>query len=126
MTNNYVAPRLKPAVKASLDRGEFDFLMPVKKRLLRTDEVAEIIGREQQYVRELIEQGRLEAHRDSAFGQRKSSLVTSRSVLLYLVSIANYDPVYCVIQVEMICKTFRPAQLDRLIAFATKLKNQVT
>jgi hypothetical protein len=121
--SHYTAPRLKPAVQAQLDRGEFDFLMPVKKRLLRTDEVAEIIGRGQHYVRALIEQGRLEVHGDSAFGQRKSSLITSRSVLLYLVSIANYDPNYSVIQVEIICKTFKPAQLDRLIAFATRQKN---
>jgi hypothetical protein len=81
------------------EQGEFDFLMgddgvnlPLRKKLLHPREVARIIGRELDYVRELVEAGRLEAHQDSAFGERKSNRITRRSVALYLAETAAYEP----------------------------------
>lgn len=98
--------------------------MPYEKPLYRTDEVAAAIGRENtQYVRVLIDEGRLEAHRDSARGERKSNLVTRRSVLLYLAETANYDPAYLVIRMEALLKTLNPPALHRLIDAARKRLN---
>src|SRR5437763_423877 len=107
------------------EKSEFGVFLPFEKPLYRTDEVCKAIGREQAYVRALIEAGRLEAHQDSAFGIRKSNLVTRRSVLLYLAETANYDPSFFVIRIEALMKNLRPHHLNRLSATANKLVNTI-
>lgn len=125
----YAPPKLNAGAREAMNRGEFDFLIPVKKPLLRKGEVADVLQRSLAFVTALVDSGRLEAHRDSAFGgvdaQRQSDRITRRSLLLHLVSTANYEPSYSVLGVEMICKTYGPAQLDRVIAFCTRQKNQI-
>lgn len=106
-------------------RAEWDLLLPVARNLYRTDEVGRAIGRSTYFVRELIDSGRLEAHRDSAEGTRHTNLVTKRSVLLYLITTANYDPAYFIIRIEATLTKASPATLDRLIATATRLCNQI-
>ena len=59
----------------------------MEKRSLSTREVADLIGRKQDFVRELALDGRLEVHADSAFGKRKSNRYTRRSVVAYLARI---------------------------------------
>jgi hypothetical protein len=122
----YTPPPLNKELRAAVHRGDFDFLLPFQKPLWRTDEVAEVIGRSIQYVRALIEAGRLEAHQDSAFGDRKSNLITRRSVLLYLAETANYDPGYLVIRIEVLIKRLPAPALDRLVATARKLRERVS
>jgi hypothetical protein len=125
----YAPPKLDPTARAAMERGEFDFLIPVKKPLLRKGEVADVLQRSLGFVTALVDSGRLEAHRDSAAGgpeaERQSDRITRRSLLLYLVSTSNYEPSYSVIGVELICKTYGPAQLDRLIAFCSRQKNLI-
>jgi excisionase family DNA binding protein len=70
----------------------FDWLVPLRKNLLTTQEVARCIAQGQDYVRQLIESGRLEAHQDSAFGSRLSNRVTRRSVVVHLSRTAKYEP----------------------------------
>lgn len=125
MGKPYEAPVLSPEKQKAVANGEFDFLLPLAKSLWRTDEVGDAIGRSTQFVRELIEQGRLEAHQDSAYGSRNSNLVTRRSVVLYLAETANYDPAYFIIRLESVIKKLKPSALDRLIATATRLRNQI-
>lgn len=125
MGKPYEAPVLSPEKQKAVANGEFDFLLPLAKSLWRTDEVGDAIGRSTQSVRELIEQGRLEAHQDSAYGSRNSNLVTRRSVVLYLAETANYDPAYFIIRLESVIKKLKPSALDRLIATATRLRNQI-
>lgn len=93
--------------------------------LLLTREVAGEIGRAQAFVRELIESGRLEAHQDSAFGTRKSNVVTRRSVLLYLAETANYDPAFLVIRMEALLKNLNRPALIRMVNTATKRLNTI-
>lgn len=126
MATLYTPPKLSAAARRAHDKGEFDFLVPVSKNLLRTDEVAEIINRQTGYIRSLIEEGRLEAHRDSTFGTRKSNIVTRRSVILYLAETAAYDPAYAVIRTEALMKTLRPEHLHRLAQTAARLANQIS
>lgn len=131
----YSQPELPLDRRASVARGDFDFLMPFQKNLLRTDEVSEIIGRSRQFVHELLQEGRLEAHYDSVYsvasgdeprkGPRKSPRITRRSVILYLAETANYDAGYLVIRIETLLPKLNQAALDRLIASATKHRNQI-
>ena len=100
----------------------FDFLMPYKKALLTTPEVGKVIGRAQDYVRELIDQGRLESHADSAFGQQKSNMVTRRSVLVYLARTAQYDPAHFVDSITDLLGTLTNEQLKRVIIAATRIR----
>lgn len=100
-------------------QGHFDFAMPWGKLLLNTREVARAIGREQDYVRQLVESGRLEAHQDSAFGERKSSLVTRRSVLVYLAETATYEPRAMQSRLEALVDDLTRPQLEALLARAT-------
>jgi hypothetical protein len=123
----YSAPKLTATAHAAVDRGDFDFLVPYKKPLYRTDEAADTISRSTEFIRCLIEEGRLEAHRDSATTEgRKSSLVTRRSLLLYQVSIANYDPNSIVARLEAIAKTLGPAQLDRFARFISRQRESIS
>jgi hypothetical protein len=116
----YSEPKLDARIRAAMDAGEYDFLLPYAKPLYRTDEVADCIGRDPAYVRALIDAGRLEAHRDSALGDRKSSRVTRRSILIYLVETANYENIDIVVRVESVLKTLAPHHLKRLVASANK------
>jgi hypothetical protein len=117
---HYSAPSLdkklsdRKTARVAHQNGEFDFLMPFQKNLLRTDEVSEIIGRSKQFVRELVNNGKLEAHKDSAFGTRESAAITRRSVILYLAETANYDPTYLVLRIEALLKALNGAALTRL------------
>jgi hypothetical protein len=126
MPKTYSPPELDKQTRVAVDRGDFDFLLPYQKPLWRVDEVSAIIGRSTEYVRQLIEAGRLEAHRDSAIGERKTSLVTRRSVLLYLAETANYDPGYLVIRLEVIAKRLNGVSLDRLIATLRKQRERIS
>lgn len=97
----------------------FDFLMPYRKATLNTQEVGQVIGREQDFVRKLIEDGRLEAHADSAFGERKSNRVTRRSVLVYFARTAQYDPAQFLDGFRDLLRTLSSDQLNKLIVMAT-------
>lgn len=80
---------------AEIDAAQrnFDFLIPFQhKKLLTTDEVARCLGREVDFVRQLVEAGKLEAHQDSAFGKRLSNRITRRSVAVHLARTATRDP----------------------------------
>lgn len=83
-------PRQQPPVA----NGGFDFLMAgIKdKPLLTTSEVGKALGLEQETVRNLVEEGCLDAFRFCATGQRKTNRVVRRSVLLYLAQTADHDP----------------------------------
>ncbi len=70
---------------------DFDFLIPFQTRkLLSTADVAHILRREDDFVRKLVERGKLEAHLDSAYGNRLSARITRRSVCVHLARTANY------------------------------------
>ena len=104
----------------ALAQRHFDFLMPYRKALYNVPETATAIGREQDFVRELIAEGRLEAHSDSAFGVRKSSLVTRRSILVYLARTAQYEPAQFLESFAELLAAMTSDQLTKLIVMATQ------
>lgn len=125
MGKSYAPPSLNPRQLAAVENGEYDFLIPTRKPSMRVDEVCDTLRRSTGFVRALIEDGRLEAHRDSAKGERASSVVTRRSVVFYLAETSDYDPAYIVMRIEVVMKTLKGAALDRLISFARKQKERI-
>lgn len=125
MAKYYTPPPVTPRQKQADEAGEWSFLMPFGKALIRTDEACELIGRSPQYVRELIEAGRLESHQDTVRGTRLTNLITRRSVELYLIETSNYDPSFLVLRLESVLKKLNRAALERLIATATRLLHQI-
>ncbi|MCA1659013.1 MAG: hypothetical protein LC642_00505 [Verrucomicrobiaceae bacterium] len=123
---SYAPPALDRRQMAAVEAGEYDFLIPTRKAIMRPDEVANAIGRSLPFVRSLIEAGRLEAHQDSAKGSRESNTITRRSVILYLAETSNYDPAFIVMRVEVVMKTLKQPALNRLIAFARKRLEQIS
>lgn len=104
----------------ALAQRHFDFLMPYKKTLLTTPEVAKTIGREQDFVRALIQDGRLETHADSALGERQSNRITRRSVLVYFARTAQYEPAQFIESFADLLHAMTPEQLTKLIVMATQ------
>jgi len=98
----------------------FDFLLPYKKSLYSVPETAKAIGRKDDFVRELIDDGRLEAHADSAFGSLKSNRVTRRSIAVYLARTAQYDPAQFIDQFRELFRTLTPEQLNKVVVMATQ------
>lgn len=125
MPKTYSPPKLNTRQLQAVEAGEYDFLIPTRKPLMRTDEVAGAIHRGLDFVRDLVGEGRLEAHRDSARGARNTNIITRRSVVLYLAETSDYDPAYLIMRMEVILKTFQAPALDRVIAFCTRQKNQI-
>jgi hypothetical protein len=121
----YSEPVLTPEKIRAVKRGDFDFLMPFQKNLLRTDEVAGVISRSPAFVRELVEQGKLEGHVNCAWGTRESYRVTRRSVILHLAEIANYDPSFLVLRIEALLKGLNESALTRLVKSAQTLLSRI-
>ncbi|HWM26576.1 MAG TPA: hypothetical protein VNP98_17295 [Chthoniobacterales bacterium] len=126
MPKTYSPPALSARQRDAVEAGEYDFLIPTRKPLMRTDEVAQVLHRSLDFVRALVGEGRLEAHRDSAKGDRATNIITRRSVVLYLAETSDYDPAYMIMRVEAVLKTFKAPALDRIIAFANRQKNLLT
>ena len=114
------------ASQAEIEEAQrnFDFLIPFKKGLLNLPEVLKVIGRERDFVRELLNDGRLEAYGDNASGERKSYRVTRRSVLVYFARTAQYDPAHFVGALEELLETLSNEQLQRLIIKATRIRTE--
>jgi excisionase family DNA binding protein len=102
----------------------FNWLLPVRKQLLTTGEAAKYLGREVDFVRALVESGGLEAHQDTALGERKSSRVTRRSVLLRLMRSANYRPENFLRQIIELLETFPPEDLRQVAQAAEALRQR--
>jgi hypothetical protein len=90
-------------------------------RLLTTTEAGKCMGRSRGYAIALIEGGELEAHRDTARGTRPSARVTSRSVLLYLLKTAEYEPAKLADGIVALLRTLSDeGALDRIAAELAK------
>lgn len=121
MPQTYAPPQLNARQMAAVEAGEYDFLIPTRKPLMRTDEVASALHRSQTFVRDLGDLGKLEVHSSSAKTDgRPSSTYTRRSLVLYLAETSNYDPAFIVMRIEVVLKTLKAPALQRLIKFANR------
>ena len=93
---------------------------PGSTEMLTTSEVGKVIGYNQDYVRNLIEEGRIEAH-NGGTGTRPSWRVRRRSVVLYLAETAKYDPAEFFERVLSLLQCLTQGQLAFLTSEAAKL-----
>jgi len=122
----YRAPKFAPKVAAQIEQGLFDFLVPYRKPSLQPNEAAKCLGeRSKDFVYDLIALGKLESVSMEARGKRPSYIVTRRSVLLYLVSRAQFDPADFQLCVRSLLETFDRALLDFTLAAATELRRRL-
>lgn len=126
MAKTYAPPSLTPKQLKAVADGDYDFLIPTRKPLMRIDEVCDSLRRSSGFVRALIDDGRLERHKDSATGERPSNTVTRRSLILHLAETSDYDPAYIVMRVEVVMKTLTGPALNRIIATAQKLRERIS
>lgn len=100
----------------------FDFLIPYQHRKhLTTEEVAGILGRKADFVRQLVEEGKLESLQDSAFGTRLSNRITRRSVAVHLARISTLTPEEFAEILYEALTTLSPEARQKMVARLTKL-----
>jgi hypothetical protein len=106
------------------EQGEFDFLIPwgPLKKLATTAEVARVIGRQVDFVRALVESGRLESHADSATGEQLSNRITTRSVRVLMAETAQYESADLLPRLEAVVRDLGPAGWDALEQFIARCR----
>lgn len=122
----YRAPKLEGRVVAQLDQGLFDFLVPYRKPMLLPAEAGKCLARSADFVRDLITLGKLEAIAQAAKGEREVYVVTRRSVLLWLVERAQFDPADLQLCVRSTLESFDRPLLDFVIRTATELRARMS
>ena len=117
------ASKTQAALAAAVDQGTFDFLVPFgpHRALLRPDEVSRCLGWKQRTVYQLIDEGKLEAHAITGRDKQRYQ-ITRRSVLLFLAETALYRGEDTLTRLERVLPALAPAELNRLIAAATRLR----
>jgi len=86
-------------------RQHFAYLLPKDKQWFSPKEVAEIIGRSPQYVRNAFEDQQLLGHSLSVQTKEETALrkryqITREALLLFLLETANYEPKSFVTRLE--------------------------
>lgn len=97
----------------------FEFLLPSKKTWFSPKEMAEVIGKTSQYVRDAFDNQKILGHSSngrSSIGreQRRHYLILRENVLLFLLETANYDPEDFMDRVGEILSNRTPSQLLQL------------
>ena len=115
------------AAQKATEQRSFNFLFPYGARtLVTTGQAARAFGRGEHFVRALVDEGKLETHKDSALGERLSNRITSRSVLLHLARTADYDPAQITDSlIDVIDTLSDQAALTKIIAAATRRRTQL-
>ena len=89
---NYTAPKLTPRQQALVDGGLLPFMLRFGGRTtVRIDEVAKEISMSPDFLRDLVTIGAVEYVAAKAKGERPTYILTTRSVLLWLLANSNVD-----------------------------------
>jgi hypothetical protein len=131
--STYHAPKVSGKVAMQLDQGFFDFLVPYRKPTLTTREAAKALGdKSVDFVLALIQCGKLEAFGLEAKGDkmvgneiirsRPTYTVTRRSVLVYLVSRAQFERDDFLLLVRSTLEAFDAPTLEYTIRAATEIR----
>jgi hypothetical protein len=119
----YRSPKLPGKAAMQLDQGFFDFLVPYRKPTLTTREAAKALGdKSVDFVLALIQCGKLEAFGMEAKGDRPTYTVTRRSVLVYLVGRAQFDPSDFLLLVRSTLEAFDAPTLEYTARAATEIR----
>jgi prophage antirepressor-like protein len=84
-------------IASSKDYDHFEFLLPPGKQWFSAKEVASVIGRTGQYVRDAFDNQKILGHQANASArrgreQRRTYQVHREAILLFLLQTANYRP----------------------------------
>jgi prophage antirepressor-like protein len=84
-------------INSSKDHDHFEFLLPPGKQWFSPKEVASVIGRTDQYVRDAFDNQKILGHHANASArrgreQRRTYQVHREAILLFLLETANYRP----------------------------------
>lgn len=87
----------------------------------RPSEMAELIGRTSQYVRDAFDNQQILGHtsKGGGTGQRRNYLIHKRSILLYLLETANYTGADLVGRLKQLVKHCTPEQRLKLVEAIT-------
>jgi hypothetical protein len=103
----------------SSDSGYFEFLLPPTQRWFSPKEVASIIGKSAQYVRDAFDNQKILGHTMSGRApkgdeRRKTYLIPRENLILYLMETANYSSDEFLSKLNGILNGCSTAQLLRL------------
>ncbi|MDR1255847.1 MAG: hypothetical protein LBJ94_02915 [Puniceicoccales bacterium] len=102
-----------------LNREFFEFLLPPSQRWFSPKEVASIIGKSSQYVRDAFDNQKILGHTLSGRAprgkeKRKTYQIPRESVILYLIETANYTSEELLLRFHDILSNCSTAQLLKL------------
>ncbi len=100
-------------ITARTEQADFDFLVPTRKELMRPEEVSASLDRSKDFVYDLVIEGKLESHRQGS-KERTFLRVTRRSVVLYHLETASYEPADFARRLADLAKTLSPAMRRQL------------
>lgn len=100
-------------------RQHFAYILPSEKQWFSTKEVAEILGRTPQHVRNAFEGQQLLGHTLCVHNQegmplRKRHQVTREALLLYLFESANYKPEDFLARIEEVLQRLSKKELKQV------------
>lgn len=123
---DYRAPKFAPKIAAQIDQGLFDFLVPYRKPTLQPNEAARCLGeKSKDFVYDLIHTGKLESVGMEAKGTREGYIVTRRSLLLYLVKRAHFDPTDLRLCIRSFLEALDAPTLDYIAQVVTELRRRM-
>ena len=105
----------------------FNWLIPQTLRgqkLVAPESVAKIIGRSVRHVIDLTDEARLEAFSHPDRSTRRK-VITMRSVLLWLVESAEFEPADFIKRVKAILDLMTAAQLEEIAMYATHRRSRL-
>ncbi|MDR0595331.1 MAG: hypothetical protein LBF94_01350 [Puniceicoccales bacterium] len=103
----------------SSNNGHFEFLLPPTQRWFSPKEVAAIIGKSAQYVRDAFDNQKILGHTMSGRApkgkeKRKTYQISRESLMLYLIETANYTSDEFLLKLRDIFSNCSTAQLLKL------------
>jgi prophage antirepressor-like protein len=104
---------------ASKDHDHFDFLLPPGKQWFSAKEVASVIGRTDQYVRDAFDNQKIFGHNANGRArrgreQRRTYQVHREALLLFFLETANYRPDDFLSRLQELLAHRSPQQLAKL------------
>ncbi len=102
-------------------KEHFDNLLPPGREWFTTGEMARLVGRSPQHIRDCLDDQTLCAHltrakpKTNGREKRRSIRVSRDGVLLYLLETANYDPEHFEARLGALLRRRPPAQRERII-----------
>ncbi len=102
----------------------FEFMLPPGQQWFSPKEVASVIGRTDQFVRDAFDNQKILGHQNNARARkgrerRRTYQIHREAVILFLLETANYRPKDFLARIEEILRNRSPQQLTQLQRYVT-------